>query len=114
MGLELSGIPFHICSAFDNNRIANETYKHTFGEEPIAGDIKDITCKKLDQWGADLWTMSPPCQPYTRLGKQRDIADPRAEALLCLSERLWAMRSPPRMILVENVHCFQVREGEDI
>ncbi|KAJ4458804.1 putative dna methyltransferase-2 [Paratrimastix pyriformis] len=107
MGLELSGIPTHIVCAFDTNTVANTAYKASFGETPRAGDICSLTTKKLDAWDADVWTMSPPCQPYTRLGNQRDHLDIRASALLCLTQRIREMCHPPRYILLENVHLFQ-------
>ena len=54
--------------------------------------------------GADLWTMSPPCQPYTRRGKGRDLDDPRAASFANLLARLPAVR--PRWLWLENVPGF--------
>ena len=62
-----------------------------------------------DALAADVWTLSPPCQPYTRNNTtaKRDLADPRAAALLRLCEVLPALARPPRHILLENVVGFE-------
>eukprot|EP00435_Cladocopium_sp_Y103_P007196 s1042_g2.t1 len=57
--------------------------------------------------GADLWLMSPPCQPFTRTGHRRDVADPRCRALLRLVEALPRLKAPPKGLLLENVVGFQ-------
>ncbi|CAL1140006.1 unnamed protein product [Cladocopium goreaui] len=61
--------------------------------------------------GADLWLMSPPCQPFTRTGHRRDVADPRCRALLRLVEALPCLKAPPKGLLLENVVGFQHSEA---
>lgn len=41
--------------------------------------IDQLTPVDLDSLSADLWVMSPPCQPHTRNNRtaKRDTADPR-------------------------------------
>ncbi|CAE8628827.1 unnamed protein product, partial [Polarella glacialis] len=56
--------------------------------------------------GADMWTMSPPCQPFTRTGKRLDIDDRRSAAFKRLMEALPKLKTPPKAILVENVPEF--------
>ena len=34
--------------------------------------------EELAAFGADLWWLSPPCQPYSVRGRGRDLDDPRA------------------------------------
>jgi hypothetical protein len=58
---------------------------------------------------AHLWLMSPPCQPYTRLGKQLDTQDPRAKGLLHLVSLLSELPTPPLYVFLENVQGFEVR-----
>ena len=64
--------------------------------------------------GGDLWLMSPPCQPFTRSGKRRDLADPRCRALIRLLEALPALAEPPKALLLENVPEFQHSRAYDL
>jgi tRNA (cytosine38-C5)-methyltransferase len=65
---------------------------------------------------ADLWLLSPSCQPYASSLNPlaKDAADPRAKSFLHLIENvLPAMVSAqknPRYLLVENVSGFEVLE----
>jgi len=56
--------------------------------------------------GAELWLLSPPCQPFTRTGNHLDVKDRRCAALLRMLEALPKLSSPPRALLVENVPEF--------
>ena len=67
-------------------------------------------CRRVPDCGAgawlqaDLWMMSPPCQPFTCIGLQRDAADPRSNSLLHLVKLLSdELARPPRALFVENV-----------
>ncbi len=57
---------------------------------------------------ADLWWLSPPCQPYTRRGRGAGADDPRSAALTHLIAKLGEDR-PPR-VAVENVPEFEGSE----
>lgn len=72
--------------------------------------MQKLSAEELDALQASLWLLSPPCQPYTRQGLQRDKADGRAESFLVIIERLREMRSPPTHLLVENVVGFERSE----
>lgn len=52
-----------------------------------------------------LWWMSPPCQPYTRRGRGRDLDDPRNRSFLRVVEAVARLR--PRWLALENVPEFQ-------
>jgi tRNA (cytosine38-C5)-methyltransferase len=52
--------------------------------------------------------MSPPCQPYTRIGLQQGSVDARAKSFLHLLDVLGEMQHKPKYILVENVKGFEV------
>merc|ERR1719356_1262825 len=56
--------------------------------------------------GADLWLMSPPCQPFTQTGNRRDDKDPRCKALRRMLDVLPCLKHPPRALLLENVPPF--------
>mmetsp|Transcript_26872 Transcript_26872/g.45083 ORF Transcript_26872/g.45083 Transcript_26872/m.45083 type:complete len:200 (-) Transcript_26872:53-652(-) len=96
-----------VLAAFDLNNVANDVYEHNFGERPVQGNLGTMTAKKLDKYGASLWTMSPPCQPYTRNGLQKGAGDFRASSFTYLLTLLPALTTPPSYILVENVVGFE-------
>ena len=96
-----------VAAAFEISEQCNRVYAHNFGDAPRTQSIEHVDAALLDSLGADTWLMSPPCQPYTSQGLQKDDADPRARALLHLARVLPQMRHPPGAILLENVNNFQ-------
>jgi tRNA (cytosine38-C5)-methyltransferase len=70
-----------------------------------------MTAAELDAYAADLWLMAPPCQPFTRQGKQLGAADSRSSSFLHLLAQLQLMQVQPQGLLVENVVGFQ---GSDV
>jgi tRNA (cytosine38-C5)-methyltransferase len=62
----LSEMPVEVVQAFDIHSFANETYYHNFKSKANSRNIETLTAKDIDKYGADVWMMSPPCQPYTR------------------------------------------------
>lgn len=54
---------------------------------------------------ADLWWMSPPCQPYTRRGKGLAEDDPRSQAMTHLIAQVDQHRPP--FLALENVPEFE-------
>ncbi|CAM6100524.1 unnamed protein product [Calypogeia fissa] len=105
--LEKSGVKADLVEAFDINELANDVYEHNFGHRPTQGNIQGLTVQQLDKYKADSWLMSPPCQPYTRQGLQKDADDARASSFLKIMELLPLMASPPAHVLVENVVGFE-------
>ena len=68
----------------------------------------------LEPLNADLWLLSPACQPYTVLNPNaKGAADPRAQSFLRLMEEvlpaLAERGAAPTRLLVENVAGFEVR-----
>ncbi|CAJ1435684.1 unnamed protein product [Effrenium voratum] len=93
---------------FESSRLANQVYSRNFSvpyEPLLPRDIRRLQASEVE--GADLWVMSPPCQPYTRMGLQRDLADRRAAPLKRLLELLPKLRRPPEGLLLENVVGFE-------
>lgn len=98
-----------IAAAVDLNRDALEVYSHNFPRHPTAVlNLAFLTPERLASWDADLWWMSPPCQPFTRRGERRDADDPRSRPLLRLIELAGELR-PPALAL-ENVPGFEGSE----
>ncbi|KAK6098202.1 hypothetical protein MT418_002252 [Batrachochytrium dendrobatidis] len=107
-GLEWAAIDAKVVAAFDINPQANACYNHNFGLEPVEKSIQDLNPKELERYDANCWLMSPPCQPYTRTGKQLDDKDARAQGFLFLLDTLSQMASPPMYIFIENVANFEL------
>ena len=78
----------------------------------IQKSIDSLTVSQLDGYKADMWVMSPPCQPFTINNKtdHRDAADARSKAFLHLTSALQRMENPPRYIVLENVCGFEGSE----
>lgn len=57
--------------------------------------------------------MAPPCQPFTRQGKQLGGADNRSNSFLHLLQQLQLMQAQPQGLLVENVVGFQKSDVRD-
>ncbi|KAF4670365.1 tRNA (cytosine-5-)-methyltransferase [Perkinsus olseni] len=90
--LASAGIQSTTITAVDVNTESNKVYNKSYGDKPQAKNIASaaltvkLECiasgvKWFDSMDAVMWTMSPPCQPYTRQGKQQDSDDCRASAL---------------------------------
>ncbi|XP_041670214.1 tRNA (cytosine(38)-C(5))-methyltransferase [Cheilinus undulatus] len=103
-----SGIPFQVVAAIDINTIANQIYQHNFPDTPLWNKtIEGITLDDFNKLSFDMILMSPPCQPFTRLGHQGDIADPRTKSFLYILDILPRLCKRPRLILLENVKGFE-------
>lgn len=98
-----------IAAAIDIDRTALAIYAHNFPHTTAVRTIESISCAEYRAWGADLWWLSPPCQPYTRRGNQRDLADPRAAGLLAVIERIAELL--PAYVAVENVPPFRTSQA---
>lgn len=81
---------------------------------PLQKLIEGLDVAYFDKWRADVWTMSPPCQPYTRLGLQHGSQDPRSKSFLHLLTVLDTMVHPPSYILVENVKGFETSDSRNL
>ena len=103
--------------AFDVSTSANDTYMANFPtDKPSQKPIETLTPTALDAYGADLWLMSPPCQPYTRQrsnqpASTKDVHDKRSNSLTHLTNTVPLLSHPPRYILLENVVGFESSES---
>ncbi len=90
--------------AIDINRDALQIYRANFQHRVLCKTIESLTVEQLLRCPTDLWWMSPPCQPYTQRGRQRDCHDPRAAGFSRLVELLPKVQ--PESLALENVPAF--------
>nr|UWK36178.1 DNA methyltransferase-2 [Siniperca chuatsi] len=106
--LKESGIPVQVVAAIDINTTANQIYRHNFPDTPLWNKtIEGITLDDFNKLSFDMILMSPPCQPFTRIGLQGDLADPRTKSFLYILDLLPRLCRLPRFILLENVKGFE-------
>lgn len=94
-----------VVRAIDIHHGALGVYSANFPHPVTARTIESVSAAELADSGADLWWMSPPCQPFTRRGRQRDDEDPRSQGLLALVRRIGEVR--PTFLALENVPGFE-------
>ena len=103
----LSRVNFKVLEAFDINRSANLTYFHNFSLKPRTANIEHISLEQYEKYNADCWLMSPPCQPFTRGGKELDEKDARSAGLLFLMQLISKISIKPTYLFLENVVGFE-------
>lgn len=100
-----------IVAAYDASSHVVQAYNRNWEPPSEQRNIMSVSPDDLAGLDADLWWMSPPCAPYTRRGKKRDLDDRRAESfklvLTCLSE------VRPRFVALENVEGFADSQARD-
>ncbi|KAJ2842421.1 hypothetical protein IWW36_005913, partial [Coemansia brasiliensis] len=113
--LKEAGVEAQVVRAFDINNVANEVYSHNFADVPVMQrSIDSLPMTLFEALKADLWTMSPPCQPYTRQGLQRGSDDLRAKSFLFIIDLLEKLQRKPMYLLMENVAGFEKSDTRDI
>lgn len=102
-----SGVTGKIITSIDINTTANKVYKHNFTETiNISRNIESFTLKEILKLHVDCILMSPPCQPFTRIGLKKDFLDNRCSSLLHILQIIPHIKSL-NYILVENVKGFE-------
>ncbi|XP_022221304.2 LOW QUALITY PROTEIN: tRNA (cytosine(38)-C(5))-methyltransferase [Drosophila obscura] len=96
-----------IVAALDVNTVANAVYAHNYGSTHVkTRNIQSLSEKEIRKLGANVLLMSPPCQPHTRQGLQRDTEDKRSDALTHLCTLIPQCESL-QYVLMENVKGFE-------
>lgn len=95
---------FQIVAAIDIDRQAREIYSLNWPGVYEIAEIESFGLETLRKYNANFWWLSPPCQPYSRRGLQKDIDDPRASSLLHLISLIPELQ--PEAIALENVIGF--------
>ncbi len=93
-----------VVAAIDVNHLAVGVYRANFPHPAEVRNLESLGTDELAAYGADLWWLSPPCQPFTRRGLGRDLDDTRTASLLALIGR--AVQVRPRWLALENVPGF--------
>jgi len=93
-----------VVAAYDVSEAANATYALNHGHDPRARELATVPLKELAELGADTWLLSPPCQPFCRMGNHQGLADSRSRAFRHLMDLF--RESPPDQLVLENVVGF--------
>lgn len=93
-----------VVAAYDVSEAANAAYALTHGHRPIARELATVKAAELAAHGAEAWVMSPPCQPFCRMGNHQGLADRRSRAFRHLMDLL--AEAPPEHLVLENVGGF--------
>uniref|UniRef100_A0A672HTN8 tRNA (cytosine(38)-C(5))-methyltransferase n=1 Tax=Salarias fasciatus TaxID=181472 RepID=A0A672HTN8_SALFA len=87
--LKESGIPAQVVAAVDINTTANRIYQHNFPQTTLWNKtIEGISLDDFNKLSFDMLLMSPPCQPFTRIGLQGDVTDARTKSFLYILQLL--------------------------
>jgi DNA (cytosine-5)-methyltransferase 1/tRNA (cytosine38-C5)-methyltransferase len=93
-----------VVAAYDVSEAANATYALNHGDQPQARELATVPWLELAGHAADTWLMSPPCQPFCRMGNHQGLEDRRSGAFLHLMEIF--RQAPPEHLVLENVAGF--------
>lgn len=93
-----------VVAAYDISPAANATYELNHGDPVRTHEIARVKAAAFAAHGADTWLLSPPCQPFCRMGTGKGLEDKRSHAFLHLMEVLRA--APPAHFALENVQGF--------
>jgi tRNA (cytosine38-C5)-methyltransferase len=114
--LDLIDLNYEIIAAIDINPTANLVYSSNFPNVQILNrSIETIPLNQWEKWHADTWLMSPPCQPFTRQGKQEDLNDHRTDGFVYLMKTILSqLKFKPKYILLENVSGFEYSQAHQL
>ncbi|XP_041987074.1 tRNA (cytosine(38)-C(5))-methyltransferase [Aricia agestis] len=109
-----SSLNGEVVAAIDINTIANCVYKHNFPQTTlITKNIQSLTVEAIEKLDVNTILMSPPCQPFTRNGKQMGESDPRTDSFLYIISILDQFVKL-EYILMENVKGFETSSVRDL
>lgn len=112
--ISASGVPGEVVTAVDINTTANHVYQHNYPEmNVVSKNIQKITPKQISNLDVNTILMSPPCQPFTRVGNKKDVDDARSNALVHICSILPELTTID-YILMENVKGFETSQARDL
>ncbi len=113
---QIEGLKVDNIFPFDINPNANLTYFHNFKIKPFAISLENFSLNDYEKICEDnkvkdniIWLMSPPCQPFTRLGNNKDLNDDRTNGFKKIISILNETKYLPEFLLLENVKNFEVK-----
>ncbi len=93
-----------VCATLARACLYIASYEFT---QPSAVRAEAVSRTTYQAYQADIFLMSPPCQPFTRNGKQEGSADPRCKSFLFLLDLIARMKVKLfRMHRVRHVVSF--------
>lgn len=119
---QINNIKINQIYPFDINQNANEVYYHNFKIKPFNISIESFSLKDYENIIESnlnnenkffiLWTMSPPCQPFTRQGNVKGLNDNRTNAFVHLMNNIFIKtKYLPDFFILENVKNFEISEA---
>lgn len=109
-----SGVPGEVCAAVDINTTANHVYQYNHSDTKLLNNnIQKFTPQTILKMNVNTILMSPPCQPFTRVGNKKDIDDARSNALVHICSILPELITID-FILMENVKGFETSQARDL
>lgn len=99
-----AGSEHEIVCAIDISQPAMHVYQANFSSPTVVKEINSLATEEIARFDADLWWMSPSCQPFTRRGLKKDLEDSRTKPLLRLIRAIDELR--PANVALENVIGF--------
>jgi tRNA (cytosine38-C5)-methyltransferase len=118
----LSSTTIHLTrlAALDHSNLSTTVMEYNFpsqdsskskGKHSDTFSIESLSLDQVNHWGAEIWCMSPPCQPHTRQHDKQhlELQDSRSISFLHLCQLLTDMEDDklPKIILIENVVGFE-------
>lgn len=103
-------LDIEVIKAYDQNDSAIATYNANFTHKATKFNLEKFDKTHLE--GVDFLWMSPPCQPYTSKGNQKDLEDNRTNSFLTVLETI--RQNPPLHIGVENVEGFKDSKAREV
>lgn len=100
--------------AYDQNDAALATYNENFNHKAEKFNLEQFDAAYLDSLGVDFLWMSPPCQPYTTKGVQKDLQDTRTDSFKTVLQTLLTCKHLPLHVGVENVEGFYTSKARDL
>jgi DNA (cytosine-5)-methyltransferase 1 len=102
---ESAGDDVEVVLAADASSHVLEIYKKNFKHNARQMNLQSAHADLMAKLDADIWWMSPPCQPHTVRGNQLDLSDPRSASFEKVLEFITEVG--PRAIGMENVEGFK-------
>jgi len=104
-----AGEQVEVRAAVDVSQVALGVYGHNFPHPTYCRAVESLSGVEIAAFSADLWWLSPPCQPYTRRGHGRGLQDPRGRGFLAVLDHLAELL--PLAVALENVPEFSGSEA---